>query len=340
MKVRSQNHLYERVGELMTVAHFIRNRTSKQFKACKKLDSQRRWCLTGTPIQNCLDDLASLVSFLKIQPFESPTSFQKLILDPLEKDSLHRCRNIELLLRSLFLRRDVSHLSLPEIINVEEVVKFTQEERAAYGNIIDKSRLELEREVCKVDRSLSKYNVMFIAMNNLRRYCNSGTFKIGDANATECNTCVADMVVLLDNADTCPDCGNSLRGSSQASSVASPSTGNGFESPSRRDTLSGSRPEACNGYSSKLSRVVEKITGQAGSDKRQAHIRLLTRSLRFANDGNLALCFHIGLRRWTYWNSSCLELEYVLSESTERCRSRNGSEDWSISAKTKTSRSF
>ncbi|KAI0976950.1 SNF2 family N-terminal domain-containing protein [Xylaria arbuscula] len=54
-------------------AHWIRNSTSKQFKATASLDSRSRWCLTGTPIQNKLEDLASLAQFLKLQPLTSVT---------------------------------------------------------------------------------------------------------------------------------------------------------------------------------------------------------------------------------------------------------------------------
>ena len=49
-------------------AHKIRSRKTRMFKACNALVSKSRWCLSGTPVQNRLDDLYSLFCFLKLQP--------------------------------------------------------------------------------------------------------------------------------------------------------------------------------------------------------------------------------------------------------------------------------
>jgi DNA repair protein RAD5 len=50
-------------------AHHIKNRLSKTSKACSSLSAIRRWVVTGTPIQNKLDDLYALVHFLKHEPW-------------------------------------------------------------------------------------------------------------------------------------------------------------------------------------------------------------------------------------------------------------------------------
>ena len=60
-------------------AHTIKNRSTLNARACCKVKSSRRWCLTGTPMQNGIDDIFSLVIFLKHQPWSEPLWWNKVI---------------------------------------------------------------------------------------------------------------------------------------------------------------------------------------------------------------------------------------------------------------------
>lgn len=58
-------------------AHTIKNRNAKSTKACYALRSEYRWCLSGTPMQNSLEELQSLIRFLRIRPFDNLTEWKE-----------------------------------------------------------------------------------------------------------------------------------------------------------------------------------------------------------------------------------------------------------------------
>ena len=55
--------------------HCICNVTSNQSKACLGLQGERRWVVTGTPVQNSVKDLWALLCFLNVEPFNNDKSW-------------------------------------------------------------------------------------------------------------------------------------------------------------------------------------------------------------------------------------------------------------------------
>lgn len=69
---------------MLDEAHSIKNRNAKSTQACYALESWYRWCLTGTPMQNNLDELQSLIRFLRIKPYHEQQKWKSDITQPMK----------------------------------------------------------------------------------------------------------------------------------------------------------------------------------------------------------------------------------------------------------------
>ncbi|EHK25986.1 uncharacterized protein TRIVIDRAFT_113067, partial [Trichoderma virens Gv29-8] len=70
-KEKSVIHAINFHRTILDEAHCIKTRTTMTAKACFALQTNYRWCLSGTPLQNRIGELFSLVRFLNIKPFAS-----------------------------------------------------------------------------------------------------------------------------------------------------------------------------------------------------------------------------------------------------------------------------
>lgn len=70
---------------ILDEAHTIKNRNAKATQACYALRAEYRWCLTGTPMQNNLDELQSLIKFLRIKPYNDLSIWKDQITRPMSQ---------------------------------------------------------------------------------------------------------------------------------------------------------------------------------------------------------------------------------------------------------------
>ncbi|KAJ1324817.1 transcription termination factor 2 [Microdochium nivale] len=70
---------------ILDEAHTIKNRNAKATKACYELRSVYRWCLSGTPMQNNLEELQSLVKFLRIKPYDNLNEWKEHFENPIKQ---------------------------------------------------------------------------------------------------------------------------------------------------------------------------------------------------------------------------------------------------------------
>ena len=114
-------------------AHQIRDPHTSQSKAVCALSGQRRWAVTGTPVQNRLDDLGALLKFLRIEPFDSTHQFQQHIIAPFKTGDTEILPKLRLLVDHITLRRLKDRIDLPP--RLEKIVKldFSSDEEEVYS---------------------------------------------------------------------------------------------------------------------------------------------------------------------------------------------------------------
>jgi SWI/SNF-related matrix-associated actin-dependent regulator of chromatin subfamily A3 len=160
----------------IVVAHVIRNASTKQFRAVVALQSFIRWGLTGTPIQNSLDDLGSLMKFLKLPILEEHAQFKRHITGPIERGTSNTTRdfnNLRTLLSAVCLRRTKAVLSLAPVTEFTHWIDFTSAERIEYRHIERTCREALDLAVSGHKVKEAHQNVLEILLQ-LRLFCNNG----------------------------------------------------------------------------------------------------------------------------------------------------------------------
>ena len=77
-------------------AQTIKNHRTQVARACCGLRAKRRWCLSGTPMQNAIDDLYSYFRFLKYDPYAVYSSFCASIKYPISRNAIGDTTTIHL----------------------------------------------------------------------------------------------------------------------------------------------------------------------------------------------------------------------------------------------------
>lgn len=212
-------------------AHIIRNRSTKRFRAVHAIQARFRWCLTGTPIFNRVEDLGSLMGFLGVYPFDSSSTFNSRVANPVIKGTPSGLETLRKLVHATSLRRtkDSIHdeLRLPDRRIVEEAVQLTEAEqrdydvlKSRYGSILH------EDDGMNISHRFTASIMQTIA--RLRQFCDHGrhilprkVHQLFDDPTTEnvswnlfdkleaCAVCQAPVVEDNQNEDSL-DCGHYL----------------------------------------------------------------------------------------------------------------------------------
>lgn len=105
-------------------------------RATCALEASARWAVSGTPIQNRLSDLASLLKFIQVNPYDDTKQFDTDISSLWKSgEDEEATKRLQFLSACLILRRSKGTIDLPKRTDHFLVVDFVPEERHRYDTL-------------------------------------------------------------------------------------------------------------------------------------------------------------------------------------------------------------
>lgn len=157
---------------ILDEAHEIRNKNAQKSKALFSLKAKYRWCFTGTPLQNDLNDFYSLLKFLRVDVWSDESNWKKYINQNKKADEVVQI--IKSIAEPIMLRRtkDAGDPNITAFLNLKpprvEVVfvQLSEDEKAVY-NVYDekfqKAKIEFRNNFSGTSKKGLPYCLYYLA---------------------------------------------------------------------------------------------------------------------------------------------------------------------------------
>ncbi|MEH2433663.1 MAG: DEAD/DEAH box helicase [Nostoc sp.] len=169
-------------------AQNVKNPEAKQSKAVRELEATFRIALTGTPVENRLQELWSILDFLNPGYLGNKQFFQRRFAMPIEKygdtASLTQLRSLvqPFILRRLKSDRDIIQ-DLPDKQEMTVFCGLTGEQAALYQKVVEQSLVEIESA-----EGLQRRGMILALLIKLKQICNHPAQYLKEATLEQHNS--------------------------------------------------------------------------------------------------------------------------------------------------------
>jgi SNF2 family DNA or RNA helicase len=170
---------------ILDEAQNIKNPHAKQSQAIRSIQTANRVALTGTPVENRLSELWSIMQFLNPGFLGAQAKFRKAFALPIERyQDQDVTRRLKGLVGPFILRRlktDASVIQdLPDKREVKVYCNLTAEQTTLYEAVVNES---LERVNSADDEGIQRRGVVLGVLMRLKQVCNHPAQFLGDGSA-------------------------------------------------------------------------------------------------------------------------------------------------------------
>ncbi|KIJ45051.1 hypothetical protein M422DRAFT_29907 [Sphaerobolus stellatus SS14] len=159
-------------------AHCIKETSTVASRASCDLIADRRLCLTGTPVQNKLDDVYALIKFLRLEPFDDKSVWTEYVGGPVKFGQSLGVARLGTIMKCITLRRTKESttpdgtkiLHLPPRRDELRLLKFDEKERKIYDSYFDESKAEFN-QMSENNEVMKNYVGILQKILRLRQIC-------------------------------------------------------------------------------------------------------------------------------------------------------------------------
>ncbi len=167
-------------GVVLDEAQNIKNAETKQSKAARSLDAAYRLALTGTPVENNVGDLWSIMEFLNPGLLGSQSQFKRKFYLPIQTSSdPAAAKTLRRLTEPFILRRlktDKTIISdLPDKMEMKVYCTLTKEQASLYAAVVAEATQALE-----ASEGIKRKGVVLATLSKLKQVCNHPAQFLGD----------------------------------------------------------------------------------------------------------------------------------------------------------------
>lgn len=166
-------------GVILDEAQNIKNPATRQFKAARSIKADWRFALTGTPVENHVGDMWSIMEFALPGLMPRRTQFAREFIRPIQAGDKKAAERVKALTGPFILRRlktDKEIVSdLPEKIETKVFCSLGREQASLYNSVLSVMDGKLAES-----EGIARKGLVLSAINSLKQICNHPVLYLKD----------------------------------------------------------------------------------------------------------------------------------------------------------------
>jgi len=167
-------------------AQYVKNPSAQRTRAARSLTAQHRIAMTGTPVENNVGELWSIMEILNPGLLGSQSSFKKRFFRPIQNErDVEAMRGLKRITGPFILRREKSDPNviddLPEKQEMTVYTSLTEEQASLYRAVVKETTAALEGETSELD--MERRGLVLSTLTQLKQICNHPAQYLHDDSA-------------------------------------------------------------------------------------------------------------------------------------------------------------